>query len=173
MTLPVTPSQTIGPFSHEAWQWACAACSSVESSAATVTISGILRDGDGLPIDDAMIEAWTHGAAGPEGEHALPGFRRLPSGTDGSFTLTLTRGARESGDPAALVTIFARGLLMHQFSAVFLEDDNLDASEILRQVPAARRATLIARRTGPDTYSWDIRMQGDNETVFFDFGGAA
>jgi protocatechuate 3,4-dioxygenase alpha subunit len=173
MTLAVTPSQTIGPFSHEAWQWACAACSSVASSAATVTISGILRDGDGVPINDGMIEAWTHGAAGPEGEHALPGFRRLPSGEDGGFTLTLTRGARDSGDPAALVTIFARGLLMHQFTAVFLEDDNLDGSEMLRQVPAERRATLIARKTGPAAYTWDIRMQGENETVFFDYCGAA
>jgi protocatechuate 3,4-dioxygenase alpha subunit len=173
MTLPVTPSQTIGPFSHEAWQWACAACASVDSSAATITVSGILRDGDGLPINDGMIEAWTHGAAGAEGAHALPGFRRVASGEDGGFSLTLTRGAQDSGEPAAFITVFARGLLMHQFTAVFLEDDNLDASSILRQVPAPRRATLVARKLGPASYAWDIRMQGDGETVFFDFGGAA
>lgn len=172
MTLPVTPSQTIGPFSHEAWQWACAACTTVVSSAATVTLGGILRDGDGLPIGDGMIEAWTHGAAGSESEHALPGFRRVASNDDGSFSLTLTRGQPDSGEPAAFITVFARGLLVHQFTAVFLEDDNLDASGILRQVPAPRRDTLIARKTGPAAYSWDIRMQGEAETVFFDFSGA-
>jgi protocatechuate 3,4-dioxygenase alpha subunit len=66
--------------------------------------------------------------------------------------------------------VFARGLVLHQFSAVFLEDDGgLARSDILQQVPEDRRATLIARKTGPAASEWDIRMQGDNETVFFDY----
>jgi protocatechuate 3,4-dioxygenase alpha subunit len=169
MTLPISPSQTIGPFSHEAWRWACAATEGVDSTAETITISGILRDGDGNPITDGMIEAWSPAGAEPERTHALPGFRRVASGEDGGFRLTLSRAAG-SGEPAALVTVFARGLVLHQFSALFLDDDpGLDGSEILRQVPPERRATLIARKTGAASYAWDINMQGALETVFFDY----
>lgn len=167
MTLPLSPSQTIGPFSHEAWRWACAATEGVESAADTITISGFLRDGDGNPINDGMIEAWSPASAEAERTHALPGFRRVASGEDGGFSLTLSRVA--AGEPAALVTVFARGLVLHQFTAVFLEDDQgLDQSDILRQVSAERRATLIARKTGA-AYAWDINMQGAQETVFFDY----
>jgi protocatechuate 3,4-dioxygenase alpha subunit len=173
MTLAITPSQTIGPFSHEAWHWAVEATASVATSGPSITIQGVLYDGDGVPITDGMIEAWAPAAAGSETTGALPGFRRLPSGEDGGFTLTLSRGPAGASDPAALVTVFARGLLVHQFTAVFLEDDNLDAAPILAQVPPERRATLIARKTGADTYAWEIRMQGPQETVFFDYGGRA
>jgi protocatechuate 3,4-dioxygenase alpha subunit len=170
MRLPLSPSQTIGPFSHEAWRWACAATEHVDSTADTFTISGILRDGDGNPINDGMIEAWSPASADAERAHALPGFRRVASGEDGGFSFTLSRTGADPGEPAALVTVFARGLVLHQFTAVFLEDDpGLDRSEILGQVPAERRATLIARKTGAAGYAWDINMQGARETVFFDY----
>jgi protocatechuate 3,4-dioxygenase alpha subunit len=69
----------------------------------------------------------------------------------------------------AYITVFARGLVKHQFTAVFLSDDaGLSQSAILEQVPAARRATLLAARQ-PDGYRWDIHMQGERETVFFDY----
>jgi protocatechuate 3,4-dioxygenase alpha subunit len=78
-----------------------------------------------------------------------------------------------AGEPAALVTVFARGLVLHQFCAVFLDDDPaLPSSPILEQVPAARRPTLIARKTATAAYAWDIHMQGERETVFFDYTGA-
>ena len=174
MTQAITPSQTIGPFSHEAWQWACAACTPANADGSdTITISGILRDGDGAPVNDGMIEAWAPGAATieHEREHALAGFRRVPTDDEGRFTLVLSRAQEAACEPAALVTVFMRGLLVHQFSAVFLEDDDLERAALLNQVPSERRATLVAQKTGPATYAWDIRMQGDNETVFFDYGG--
>lgn len=165
MTLPITPSQTIGPFSHEAWRWACAAS---ESAAGTITINGVLRDGDGTPVNDGMIESWSPGAAAAEEGGALPGFRRAPTDDAGGFTLRLARPA--PGEPAALVTVFARGLVLHQFTAVFLEDDEgLADSGILRQVPPNRRTTLIARMTGAAGYAWEINLQGTQETVFFDY----
>jgi protocatechuate 3,4-dioxygenase alpha subunit len=170
MTIPISPSQTIGPFSHEAWRWACAATEGVASTAGTITISGILRDGDGNPINDGMIEAWSPSSTEAERAHALPGFRRVASGDTGAFSLTLSRTGADAGQPAALVTVFARGLVLHQFTAVFLEDDPaLAQSEILGQVPAERRTTLIARKTGAARYAWDINMQGAQETVFFDY----
>jgi protocatechuate 3,4-dioxygenase alpha subunit len=165
MTLPISPSQTIGPFSHEAWRWACDATEGVD---ADLTVRGFLRDGDGNPINDGIIEAWIPARADAESANALPGFRRVASGEDGAFSLRLSQPA--AGEPAALVTVFARGLVLHQFTAVFLGDDaGLEQSEILRQVPPARRATLVASQTGAAGYAWDIHMQGAQETVFFDY----
>ncbi len=174
MTTPISPSQTIGPFSHEAWRWACDAAASAAAGDGAITICGVICDGDGAPITDAMIECWSPAAAPADTAlgNILPGFRRVASGDNGGFNVTLPRGPA-TGEPAALVTVFARGLVLHQFSAVFLEDDpTLQSSPMLDQVPAARRPTLIARKTGAAAYAWDIRMQGEQETVFFDYAGA-
>jgi protocatechuate 3,4-dioxygenase alpha subunit len=167
----ITTSQTIGPFSHEAWQWAADLTSAATPDAPAVTIRGIIYDGDGAPINDAQIEAWLPDAAGAEAAQAMPGFRRVPSGEDGGFSLRapLPAGA-SAGEPLMYVTVFARGLVKHQFTAVFLEDDSaLAQSAILNQVPAARRDTLVARKVSDGEYRWDIWMQTDKETVFFDY----
>ena len=173
MTTKITTSQTIGPFSHEAWQWAVDACtpSTVKSSAPTITISGVIYDGNGAPINDAQIEAWTPAAAAHELDHAIPGFRRVPSGEAGEFAMSISLPEPATrGEPVMYVTVFARGLVKHQFTAVFLEDDTgLSQSAILKQVPEARRATLLARKTGDNAYRWDIWMQTEKETVFFDY----
>jgi protocatechuate 3,4-dioxygenase alpha subunit len=167
----ITTSQTVGPFPHEAWAWAVNASATLHSSAPTVTISGVLRDGDGAPINDGWIEAWMPDAAAAETAQAIPGFRRIASGDDGAFSIAVSLPApARSGKPVMFVTVFARGLVKHQFSAVFLEDDSgLAQSEILSQVPPDRRATLIARKQGEASYHWNIWMQGEQETVFFDY----
>jgi protocatechuate 3,4-dioxygenase alpha subunit len=169
----ITTSQTIGPFSHEAWQWAAdvTTASKLETTAPTVTVSGIIYDGNGTPIDDAQLEAWLPDGAATESAQLIPGFRRTPSGEKGefSFRVSLPQPATR-GEPVMYVTVFARGLVKHQFTAVFLEDDSgLAQSAILNQVPEARRATLLARKTGDGQYHWDIWMQTDKETVFFDY----
>jgi protocatechuate 3,4-dioxygenase alpha subunit len=169
----ITTSQTVGPFSHEAWQWAADACmpGSLKTTGPTILVSGIVYDGDGNPINDAQIEAWTPDGAAQESEQLIPGFRRAPSGADGEFSVRIaspTAGA--AGEPLAYVTVFARGLVKHQFTAVFMEDDaGLAQSAILKQVPEARRTTLLARKTGDGQYHWDIHMQGEQETAFFDY----
>jgi len=169
----ITTSQTIGPFSHEAWQWAASATgtTTLQTTAATVTVHGVIFDGDGMPVNDAQIEAWLPEGAAYEQQQAIPGFRRVPSGEQGEFALRISRPARPTpGEPAAYITVFARGLVKHQFTAVFLGDDaGLCDSAILDQVPAARRATLLAAAQPDGSYRWDIRLQGDQETVFFDY----
>ncbi len=169
----ITTSQTIGPFSHEAWQWAVdtSALDAVKTNGATVLVEGCIYDGDGAPINDAQIEAWTPQGAAAEPDQMIPGFRRAPSGERGEFSMRVPApAAAGTGEPLMYVTVFARGLVKHQFTAVFLEDDaGLSASGILNQVPPARRATLLARKDGEGWYRWDIRMQGEQETVFFDF----
>ncbi|HEX8480237.1 MAG TPA: protocatechuate 3,4-dioxygenase [Telluria sp.] len=169
----ITTSQTIGPFSHEAWQWGvdASAPDPGEADVAAVDITGVIHDGSGAPINDAQIEAWIPDAAQAESARPVPGFRRIPSGAAGEFHVRMPAPPpSDSGAPAMYVTVFARGLLKHQFTAVFLEDaPGLAQSAILNQVPEARRATLIAHKTGPAQYRWDIWMQSDKETVFFDY----
>ncbi|WP_349742345.1 protocatechuate 3,4-dioxygenase [Roseateles cavernae] len=165
----LTSSQTIGPFPHEAWHWAVEASAQpgAVAGAVAVVIAGRLLDGAGEPVNDGWIEAWTPGVAeaGP-----LPGFRRVPTGEQGEFVLRLSPAVGH-GEPAAHITVFARGLLKHQFSAVFLADAaGLADSGLLAQVPEARRASLLALPdAAPGHYRWDIRLQGDGETVFFDY----
>jgi protocatechuate 3,4-dioxygenase alpha subunit len=166
---PITTSQTIGPFSHEAWHWAVDLSDNAQP-VDSVTISGIIYDGDGVPINDAQIESWQPAAAKAEASQPLAGFRRVPSGDQGQFTLRLSVCAQAAGQPLAYITVFARGLVKHQFTAVFLEDDaGLPESAILEQVPAPRRPTVIAIKTADGQYRWDIHMQGAAETAFFDY----
>ena len=157
-----TPAQTIGPFPHAAWQWAIEA-----SVSGPLRIEGRLLDGAGQGIDDGWVEAVVPGA----------GLVRCATGAQGEFTLALPvhsvpgepAGHTAAGEPAAWITVFARGLLKHQFSAVFLADaPGLATAKLLAQVPAERRATLIASRDGAG-YRWDIHLQGEHETVFLDF----
>jgi len=175
MTSKITASQTIGPFPHEAWRWAVDLTAGVDSSAPTIRITGAVFDGDGAAINDAWIEAWMPDSAPLETAHAIPGYRRVPSGEQGGFTLQVSLPvslppAAASGKPAAYITVFARGLTKHQFTAVFLEDDaGLAQSELLGQVPPQRRDTLIARKQADGSYLWNIHMQGAQETVFFDY----
>lgn len=168
----LTSSQTIGPFPHEAWQWAVdATTGGARPLSATLCLEGRLLDGQGQPINDGWIEAWTPSAVALEAEAPMPGFRRAATDEEGRFRLWLSP-AGQPGEPAAYITVFARGLLMHQFSAVFLADDpGLAGSELLAQVPATRRASLLAQGLTPGNYRWDIRLQGDaaSETVFFDY----
>ena len=171
MATTITTSQTIGPFPHEAWRWGVSASAALASSAPTITISGVIRDGDGNPINDGWVEAWLPDAVAAESAQAIPGFRRIPSNDDGAFLIEVSLPTpATAGKPVLFATIFARGLVKHQFTAVFLEDDaGLVQSEILNQVPADRRATLIARKLADARYRWDIWMQTDKETVFFDY----
>jgi protocatechuate 3,4-dioxygenase alpha subunit len=169
----ITTTQTVGPFPHEAWQWAAdaSAPATLETSAPTIIVSGVIYDGNGAPITDAQIEAWTPASAAAETAQPIPGFRRVPSGEAGEFSMRISLPQPAArGEPLMYVTVFARGLVKHQFTAVFLEDDTgLAQSAILNQVPEARRPTLLARKVGDGQYRWDIWMQSDKETAFFDY----
>jgi len=163
----ITPSQTIGPFPHEAWQWAVRA--SAPTVAPALWIEGRLLDGQGSPINDGWVEAWMPDVSAAVS--AWPGWCRLHTDEAGGFSLALA-ARPPAGEPAAYLTVFARGLLLHQCTAVFLADaPGLDQAPLLAQVPAARRASLLAQAQAPGRYRWDIRLQGpaDAETVFFDY----
>ena len=166
MSSNITTSQTIGPFPHEAWRWAFD--TTAAAGADTLTISGRVYAGDGETVSDAILEATLPDAAAGGSVGGMPGFWRVPSGDDGEFRFVLPRPQR--GEPACFVTLFGRGVVKHQFCAVFLGDDpGLADSPLLSQVPAERRQTLIADAAGAGAYRWDVHLQGATETVFFDY----
>jgi len=162
--MSATPSQTIGPFFYNGMEWAFESSKGLKTAA---VLTGRVLDGAGAPINDAMVEAWVPAAA-DEAPSGTPGYRRSTSThADLSYRLELPV-LPQAGEPAAYITVFARGLLKHQFTAVYLGDPGKAA--LLDQVPAARRATLVAARdAATGEYRWDIHMQGERETVFFEY----
>jgi protocatechuate 3,4-dioxygenase alpha subunit len=154
-----------------------------EAAGEHITIVGQVFDGDGKVIGDAMLEVSQVDADGhyPESREEIlktgfRGFARVGTGTDPQkrFVVETVKPGRVSPDeaPHLNVIVTMRGMLLHTFTRIYFEDE-AQANErdpVLAAVPADRRETLIARRE-PNTanvYRFDIYMQGDKETVFFD-----
>ncbi|HZZ91505.1 MAG TPA: protocatechuate 3,4-dioxygenase subunit alpha [Usitatibacter sp.] len=167
-----TPSQTVGPFFHEALRWRDGGQVSFAESGTRVRLSGRVTDGAGEPVGDAMIETWQLSPEGTPprgnpGDTKPHGFGRVETAKDGTFTIeTLLPG----GDAPHLdVAIFARGLLKALRTRVYLAGDDAarrdPALAALARSPRVR--TLIATATKPGEYRWDVRLQGEGETVFF------
>jgi len=151
MTLPRTPSQTVGPY------YAIGLCSDDQSDRNVldengVELKGMLFDGQSEPIVDGMIEVWDAAAGrwGRSGTHP-----------DGFFSF---RVRPDAGHLEAYV--FARGLLKHQLTRIYLREDPED--EVLAALDPDDRATLLVREGEDGGLRFDIRMQGDGATVFFE-----
>jgi protocatechuate 3,4-dioxygenase alpha subunit len=126
-------------------------------------LTGRVFDGDGAPITDACIELWQ---ATPAASPAFLGWGRCATNVQGAFRfLTLTPDAEA---PYFAIAIFARGLVKPLWTRVYFADPG---DPWLAALPAERRATLVAQPEpgAPDSWRWDIRLQGDGETVFLDF----
>jgi protocatechuate 3,4-dioxygenase alpha subunit len=174
-----TPSQTVGPFfSLGLIRRTCNVLVNTRTSGVRIRIEGRVFDGAGQPVDDALVEIWQAGADGRYRQDPdFGGFGRCGTDAAGTFFFdTIKPGVCESttgarAAPHVNVIVFARGLLVHAFTRIYFSDDRLDDDPVLSTVDAARRGTLIARRAEASTsvtYRWDIRLQGDRETVFFD-----
>ena len=71
--------------------------------------------------------------------------------------------------PHLAIGVLARGVLTRLVTRMYFEDEASNVDDpILALVPASRRHTLIAIRTAGDHYRFDIILQGNGETVFFD-----
>lgn len=188
MSLTLTPSQTIGPFLAIGLPWPDGPFVVPEGTPGAISIGGLVLDGAGEPVGDAMIETWQ---AAPDGSFAHPddprgrgaagfrGFGRCPTGRDGRYRIiTLRPGPLPGGDgrteaPHINVSVFARGLLDRVVTRIYFPDEAAAnaADPVLAGLKDDRRATLIAAAvpgTGPGTFRFDIRLQGSRETVFFD-----
>jgi protocatechuate 3,4-dioxygenase alpha subunit len=167
----VTPSQTVGPFFAIELPYADGPYVVPEGTAGAVWLRGRVIDGDGEPIPDAMVESWQ---ADPQARDGFRGFGRSGTDSEGRWAiLTLKPGPVPGPDgstqaPHLDLTVFARGLLHHVVTRLYLGDEaEANAADpVLAGLDDEQRATLIARPTG-DGYEHDIHLQGPNETVFF------
>ena len=171
-----TSSQTIGPFWHliEHPEWADLTRFGAVGPA--VTLTGTIIDGDGNPVTDAAVELWQ---ADPPSDEHFPAFGRSRTDETGKFLFKTMRPGPVPGRgnnlqaPHLAVAIFARGLLKQLFTRIYFADEALNGSDpVLSSIDdPARRRTLIAIRddaSRPPTYRFDIVLQGDAETVFFE-----
>ena len=184
MTLPPTPSQTVGPFFGYAlpFEGGSELVPAVHPQA--IRLHGLVLDGAGEPVPDALVELWQPDAAGTVPQ--VPGSRRRSLGRftgfgrcateqDGAyeFSTVLPGPIAEHGPRWALVTVFARGLAHHLFTRAYFvgAGEEAPADALLERV-GDRAATLHARQDGPASYRFDVRLQGEDETVFLDYPGA-
>lgn len=187
MSLRTTASQTVGPYLHIGLTWLVTDNLVGEGvSGERVTIEGCVVDGDGKPVDDALVEIWQANAHGrydhPDDTRDVPlelgfkGFGRVATDAAGRFRFaTIKPGqvpAPEGGvqAPHINVTIFMRGMLKQLRTRIYFPNEAANASDpVLSRVPAARRETLIARPVGDGALEWNVVLQGPDETVFFDY----
>jgi protocatechuate 3,4-dioxygenase, alpha subunit len=185
MSLETTSSQTIGPYLHIGLTWLITDNIALPGVAGDkVSIEGRIVDGDGLAVNDAIVEIWQANAQGryahPDDvqekplEPAFKGFARVATDQDGVFRFTTIKPGRVPATeglqaPHVNVTIFMRGLLKHLITRMYFPNESAnDEDPVLQRVPQDRRATLIAARIeGQSALRWDIVLQGRNETVFF------
>ncbi|WP_347558175.1 protocatechuate 3,4-dioxygenase subunit alpha [Robbsia sp. KACC 23696] len=192
--LKQTPSQTVGPFfayglTPTQYNYGFDSLFTPVIAQPTargehITITGQVFDANGAPIVDALLEFLQPDSEGryigtPQeaSETGFSGFGRVGTGTDpkARYTIeTLKPGVATAGDaPHINVIVLMRGVLLHAFTRIYFDDEAAanEKDPVLNMVPAARRATLVAKTeavSGKKTYRFDIRMQGDGETVFFD-----
>jgi protocatechuate 3,4-dioxygenase, alpha subunit len=185
MKLPQTPSQTVGPFFKPALIHAEQdSPATVKSLGERITIEGRVLDGDAVPVCDAMIEIWQANADGryehPEDSQEklldpdFHGFGRAATDERGCFRFCTIKPGPVPGRgnrlqaPHINVSVFARGLLKRLVTRIYFPDEQLNATDpVLNAVAPQRRSTLVARN-GNGALRFDVVLQGENETVFFE-----
>jgi protocatechuate 3,4-dioxygenase alpha subunit len=190
-----TPSQTVGPYLGLGLPWGDGPHAVRPGTPGAIVLCGFVLDGNGDPIPDAMVETWQSDpdggfdhvehrpdAAGDEG--AYPGFRgfgRSDTVPDGEYRITTLKPGRvpwpaSDGTAPTLqaphvdVSVFARGMLHRVVTRLYFADEPAANAEdpLLSSVDPERRDTLLARPDVGGGYRLDIRLQGPDETVFFD-----
>lgn len=179
-----TPPQTVGPFFGNGLPYEGGPDVAPPWRTDGIRLHGVVFDGAGEPVPDALLEVWGADADGRPIDRAgslhrdgytITGFGRASVDRAGHYTFsTIKPGATRSGRaPYLLVTVFARGLLHHLFTRAYFGDETElnQADPFLSRVDAERRGTLIAEPDAERSYRFDIRLQGEGETVFLDFVG--
>lgn len=179
-----TGSQTVGPYFRIGLIYGKSQNNLVQEKTRgeRIKITGQVLDGDGRSIPDALVEIWQPDAGGiynhpsdPLHEQADPhfrGFGRAENRNEGIYEFkTIKPGSRDGQAPYISVRVFARGMLIHAITRIYFADEPANTGDpVLNSIAADRRATLIAaceESSELPTYHFDIHMQGDNETVFF------
>lgn len=180
-----TPSQTVGPFFAIGLPWEGGPFVVPLGTPDSITISGVVYDGAGEPVPDALIETWQadgegrfsdlHGHGAQSDIEGFRGFARCGAEDgDGSFEIVTVKPGPLPGPSGRMqaphidVSVFARGMLDRCVTRIYFADEHEAnaADPVLASVPARRRPTLLAEPTDLG-YRFDIRLQGSGETVFF------
>jgi len=185
-TIVASASQTVGPFFHvgPARTDHLGRMASADTPGEAMHLRVCVLDGDGVPVNDAMVELWQADARGASSAQPAPGeapppfsgFGRLATNDDGWCTFETIRPGAERGAEGAhqaghfTVCLFMRGLLRHLYTRIyFAGDPALETDPLLGIVPERRRHTLLAHPCADGTtWEFTVRLQGDGETVFFD-----
>jgi protocatechuate 3,4-dioxygenase, alpha subunit len=188
MTAGLTPSQTVGPFLAIGLPWPDGPDVVPAGTKDAIVITGRVFDGTGSPVPDALVETWQ---ADPDGRFDHPddprgqaepsvsgfrGFGRCPTDEQGQYRIVTVRpgplpfpgGGTQA--PHLNVSVFARGLLDRVVTRIYLGDEpelNLD-DPVLGSIPDQRRRATLLAAAGDAEYTFDIWLQGERETVFFD-----
>ena len=149
-----------------------------------IEISGTVYDADLTPVPDAVLELWQADSFGRYMDQPQKnpfedsfGFGRVPTNEAGQFRFrTIKPGAVQAEMPGRqaphiLVSIFMRGLLYRLITRIYFSDEAGNADDpVLRSIEPCRRDSLLAKAdpAQPHRYEWNIFLQGENETVFFD-----
>ena len=191
--LTETPSQTAGPYVHIGCIPTFAGVDGVYSrdlglspiadgaKGDVITITGSVFDGTGWAMRDAMLESWQADAAGRHaGEDGadpkVSGFCRFAAdGDSGTYTLRTVKPGSVIGHdgrpmaPHISIWIVARGINIGLHTRIYFDDEDNSADPLLARIEQRQRIdTMIATSTGPNAYRFDIRLQGEGETVFLD-----
>lgn len=177
MSGPLTPSQTVGPFFGVGLPFEKGEQIAAPGSAGLLRLEGQVLDGNGEPVPDALLEIWQpddQGRYRTVADSESTGFGRCRTDSEGAFSfMTVKPGVTPAPDgreqaPHLNVTVFARGLLRHLITRLYFPDetDRNAADPVLNLVEPARRETLIAKNCG-GVLHFDVRLQGERETVFF------
>ncbi|MGY4858244.1 protocatechuate 3,4-dioxygenase subunit alpha [Cryobacterium sp. AP23] len=180
-----TPSQTIGPFFGYALPYPGGPEVAAPWQPNAIRLHGTVFDGAGEPVPDAIIEIWHADADGgviaalgslDRDGYTVTGFGRAAVNRAGEYTFSTIKPGpmRPEAAPYILVTIFARGLTHHLFTRCYFDDEETRnaGDALLAGLPDDRRATLVGVLDAPQSYRFDIRLQGEGETVFLDFDAA-
>jgi protocatechuate 3,4-dioxygenase alpha subunit len=176
-----TPGQTVGPFFGTALPFDGGSHLVPPGSVGAIQLHGVVTDGDGRQVPDALLEIWQADRDGviPEATGSLhrdgwtfTGWGRAATNDDGRYSFsTVIPGATAPGAaPFIGVTVFARGLLNRLFTRAYVPCDHVSGDALLNSLPADRRQTMIATRDHLGL-RFDVSLQGANETVFLRYPG--
>ena len=184
-----TPSQTVGPYLHIGLtnKHSLTRIAAPDVPGERVRLKCRVLDMDAAPVNDAMIEIWQ---ADGNGNYSHPdngqtqgtgpgfhGFGRAATDQAGECEFQTIRPGSVPGPgntrqaPHLNVAVYARGIQLQLYTRIYFAGDFANESDpVLALVPSERRETLMARPDPERAGSWtfDIRLRGDRETVFFD-----
>ncbi|MEJ7720416.1 MAG: hypothetical protein WKF58_08165 [Ilumatobacteraceae bacterium] len=161
----LTPSQTVGPFLHLALDVPGDRVAVEPGSDGSIVVRGRVTDGNGDPVPDGLVETWQIDGR----------FARCATDARGEWVVHTAKPpaapARRNPPGAAPVRVGVREGLLDRVVTRCYFDDEADANDVdptLAAIVEDRRHTLVAGGSAVDGYRFDIRLQGDDETVFFD-----